>query len=355
MFARARLEPGSPEFEAYYEMRPENRKPDELTRRMPGLLSPETRYEDARLFASAKASFGLTEALRDAVDGRVTGMADDGAMSPDAETDYVKALASYYGAKDVGITDLRPYHVYSHVGRGSGEYGAPIEVEHQFAIAFTVEMAFDMVGAAPHAPTVIESARQYVESARVAVQLAGAIRALGWPARAHIDGNYRVIVPLVARDAGLGEIGRMGLLMTPREGPRVRLGVVTTDLELVAHAYEPDAAVIDFCAICRKCAECCPSRSIPLGDREEIDGALRWRIDPDTCYRYWNVIGTDCARCMAVCPFSHPDTLAHNLIRWGIGRSAAVRRVALKMDDAFYGRKPESREPPAWTDFGERG
>ncbi|MFQ6103859.1 MAG: hypothetical protein ACE5OP_06150 [Candidatus Glassbacteria bacterium] len=52
------------------------------------------------------------------------------------------------------------------------------------------------------------------------------IRNLGYPARTHIDGNYRVVCPLVARDAGIGEIGRMGLLMTPRLGPRVRIAVV---------------------------------------------------------------------------------------------------------------------------------
>ena len=46
------------------------------------------------------------------------------------------------------------------------------------------------------------------------VQLGYLIRSLAYPARTHIDGNYRVIAPLVARDAGLGEIGRMGLLMT---------------------------------------------------------------------------------------------------------------------------------------------
>ena len=41
MFARARLIPGSPNFEAYYKMRPENRKMDDSTRAKPGLLSPE--------------------------------------------------------------------------------------------------------------------------------------------------------------------------------------------------------------------------------------------------------------------------------------------------------------------------
>lgn len=51
----------------------------------------------------------------------------------------------------------------------------------------------------------------------------------GFNSRAHIDGDYELICPLVARDAGLGEIGRMGLLMTPRLGPRVRIAVVTTE------------------------------------------------------------------------------------------------------------------------------
>lgn len=65
------------------------------------------------------------------------------------------------------------------------------------------------------------------------MQLAEFMRSIGYPARAHIDGSYRVVCPLVARDAGLGEIGRMGLLMTPELGPRVRIAVVTTDLPLV--------------------------------------------------------------------------------------------------------------------------
>jgi ferredoxin len=196
----------------------------------------------------------------------------------------------------------------------------------------------------------METGKEYVEAARVGVQLAGAIRGLGYPARAHIDGNYRVIAPLVARDAGLGEIGRMTILMTPRQGPRVRLGVVTTDLELIPDSRRPDAAIIDFCNICEKCAQACPSQSIPYGPREEIDGANRWKLNPDTCFRYWNIAGTDCARCMAVCPFSHPDTFSHNLVRWGIARSGFFRRAALWMDDLFYGRKPAPHPVPDWVD-----
>jgi ferredoxin len=347
MFARARLEPGSDYFRAYYAMRPEHREPDDVTRKLPGLLSPHARFAAPLPFASAAGSFTLTEALRDAVDGPLG--APGPHPEPEAMTAWVKGLARYFGARDAGVARLEPHHVYSHVGRGTGSWGEAIPVSHRFAVAFTVEMAHEMILAGPAAAALMESARQYVESARVAVPLAAAIRALGHPARAHIDGNYRVIAPLVARDAGLGEIGRMGLLMTPRLGPRVRLGVVTTDLPLVPDGRAPDRSVLDFCRVCRKCAVNCPSRAIPFEDRVEIDGAWRWRIDSDRCFRYWNAVGTDCGRCMAVCPYSHADNLAHNLMRLALPHSGALRRLAVRADDLLYGRAPRPGRPPQWA------
>jgi len=347
MFARAYLIPGSPEYEAYYAMRPENQVADDKIRALPGLLSPAAKKANTLAFASARASFALTGALREEVEGPPDAVRSQ--LTAAQMTPYIKDLARYYGARTVGITELQPYHVYSHIGRGSGEYGAPITLDHRYAIAFTVEMDHAMMGPAPDAPTVMESARQYVEAARVALQLSYLIRWLGYPARAHIDGNYRVIAPLVARDAGLGEIGRMGLLMTPELGPRVRLGVVTTDLPLIPDQRSDDTSAIDFCRICKKCAENCPSRSIPLDDRQEIGGALRWRINSDSCFHYWNVTGTDCGLCMAVCPYSHPDNPAHNLMRWAVRRSGLARRAVLWMDDVFYGHKPVPRPAPGWV------
>jgi len=347
MFARARLQPGSPEYESYYTRHPEHLASDSRFRALPGLLSLQAKYANLYHFAVTNGSFDLTQVLREAVDGPVA--EEQPVTSIEEMTDYIKGLAHFLGALEVGITELQPYHVYSHIGRGTGVYGAPIEIEHTHAIAFTVEMDFAMVGTAPKSTLTMETAREYVEAARVAVQLANAIRNMGYAARAHIDGNYQVIAPLVARDAGLGEIGRMTLLMTPREGPRVRLGVVTTDLKVIPTPRKPEPAVIDFCNICKKCALNCPSRSISLDERQEIDGVLRWKLEEETCFRYWNAIGTDCGRCMSVCPYSHPDNRVHNLVRWGIARSGAFRRFALWMDDFFYGKHPEEREAPPWT------
>jgi len=338
VFARARLEPGSREYEVYYGMHPQLKAVDDRTRALPGLYSPEAEKAEPIAFASAKASFALTEALRENVDGPVAVTRHE--EQPETMARRVKELARYYGACAVGITELRPYHLYSRIGRGSGTWGTPVTLDHRWAIAFAVEMDHHMVRFAPEASVIMESAYQYVESARIGLQLAALIRSLGHPARAHIDGNYRLVAPLVARDAGLGEIGRMGILMHPRLGPRVRLGVVTTDLPLVADPPGDDPSVIDFCSICKKCAENCPTASIPFGDRTPVDDAHRWKIDSDACYRYWCVVGTDCARCMSVCPYSHPDNAAHNLVRWGVRRSAAARRALLWMDDLFYGRHP---------------
>jgi ferredoxin len=346
-FSRVRLRPGTAEHGAYYAMRPEKLRVDDEIRAMPGLLGGGAALAEPPLFAAAEGSFFLTEALREAVDGPVAETRLDAA--PAAMTAYLKSLAFYYGAESAGVAELRPEHVYSHIGRDFRRYGEPVPFEPGYALAFTVEMDLAMVRAAPRAPAVAESGRQYVEAARTAVQLAAAVRRMGYPARAHIDGCYRVIAPLVARDAGLGEIGRMGLLMTPRLGPRVRLGVVTTPLPLVPDRPARDAKVIDFCSRCRKCAVNCPARAIPDGPRTGPAGEERWRIDGDACFRYWNVVGTDCARCMAVCPYAHADSAFHRAVRWGVRRSSLFRRAAVRLDDVFYGRKPAAGPSPRWT------
>jgi ferredoxin len=347
MFARARLEPGSANYETYYAMRPANKAGDDRTRSLPGLLALDASEGNPPLFAATGATFDLIDTLRSMVEGQPTGERIE--QDPEGLASILKGLARYWGAHSVGITELQPYHVYSHIGRGSGEYGAPIRLDHAHALAFTVEMDRAMVDAAPAAPTLLESARQYAVAAQIAIQVADFLRSQGYPARAHIDGNYRVIAPLVARDAGLGELGRMGLLMTPALGPRVRLGVVTTEAPLFPDPRSDDPSVLDFCSECKKCADCCPVRAIPFGDREEIDGALRWRIKDDVCFRYWNVVGTDCARCMAVCPYSHPDSPIHDLTRWAVRHSGGVRRAAIWLDRVFYGPHPAPKPAPAWV------
>jgi ferredoxin len=345
MFSRRLLQPGTDRFENYYASHPEYRQLDGQFRAKPGLLAKGSQLYDPITFSAANANFETVKQFHAIVDGDP---APDLVECDAAEiTAFVKAWALRIGAVSVGVTELRDYHLYSHVGRGP-DFGKPIELTHRFAVAFTVEMSKEMIDSAPLGPTVMESAQQYLTSGTIAIQVAEFIRRLGYSARAHIDGNYRVVCPLIARDAGLGEIGRMGLLMTPELGPRVRIAVVTTGLSLVADDRDRDATVVDFCRICRKCADVCPPGAIPFAEPAEIDGVRRWQINQESCYTFWCAVGTDCARCVRACPYSHPDNFLHNLIRTGVRNSALFRRFALYMDDLFYDRKPPPAPVPRW-------
>ncbi|MGB3713212.1 MAG: reductive dehalogenase domain-containing protein [Candidatus Promineifilaceae bacterium] len=350
MFARRALEQGSDRYEAYYRNNPSKKELDEKFRKRPGLMAEGALYYEPLSAASAEASFATVASFQADLD-REENSTQQLPVNPDRMSQYLKRWSKKLGVVSSGITDLKDYHLYSHIGRGD-RYGEPVVLDHEFAFAITVEMDKQTLDHAPYGPTVMESAQQYLNSGAIAVQVAEFIRQLGYSARAHIDGSYRVICPLVARDAGLGEIGRMGLLITPELGPRVRLAVVTTDMPLSTDKRKRDQTMIDFCSICLKCADVCPSKSIPFGQREEIDGVLRWRIDPESCFTYWCTIGTDCGLCMRCCPFSHPDNTMHNIVRAGVRRSAPFRRLALTLDDLFYGRIPARTEVPSWMEVG---
>ena len=210
-----------------------------------------------------------------------------------------------------------------------------------------------MIRHAPDSATTTETALKYFEVGKVAMLVARYINLLGYEARAHVDGNYRVICGPIAVDAGLGEMGRLGLLMTPQFGPRLRLSVVTTDLPLTQD--QPiHFGVQHFCDVCRKCASNCPSQAIATGNKAVYRGVEKWQSDQERCYRFWRVQGSDCSICIKVCPYSHPSTPLHNLVRWAIRHNRLARRVALWGDDLFYGRRPAERfELPNWHARGD--
>lgn len=345
MFSRCELVPESKRYINYYKQHPQKESLDNNFRQKPGLLASNALYYNKQAFEDAIVSFSAIKLLHNRVDG--TPNKEKQQTNPKEISEYLIKWVKQLGALDVGFASLKPYHFYSIKGRGE-EYGKKIESNHRFAIAFTVEMRREMIKPAPKASIVMESARQYLNSGEIAVQIAEFIRSMGYDARAHIDGNYQVICPLVARDAGLGEIGRMGLLMTPKKGPRVRIAVVSTNLKLITHSYKPDNSVLDFCIMCKKCASSCPSASIEFTQPKLREGIKRWKINSESCYTYWCITGTDCGRCMSVCPYSHPEGGLHIFIRWGIKKSHLFRLIAVKMDDFFYGKKPKPHPLPSW-------
>jgi len=266
----------------------------------------------------------------------------------------VKGLSRNLGADLAGIAEINPAWIYSHRGElfyeNWEDWGREIQVGHRYAVVFATEMSFRMVGTAPHSPTMMESMKNYAKGAYIATQVAAYIANLGYSATANHLRHYDALMVPLAVDAGLGELGRLGYLMTKAFGPRIRLSAVTTDLPLIPDK-PVDLGVADFCRICRKCALCCPSGSIPPGDREEVNGTLRWKMNAETCFDYWGRVGTDCNVCMRVCPWSHARTFPHSLIVALVSRNSISRRIFSVMDDIFYGKRPRPKRPPEWARF----
>jgi hypothetical protein len=65
----------------------------------------------------------------------------------------------------------------------------------------------------------------------------------------------------------------------------------------------------------------------------------------------WGKVGTDCNVCMKVCPWSHANTMPHQMIKWLVSRNSISRRLFAVMDDIFYGKRPKARPAPKWAQF----
>ncbi|NIM59696.1 MAG: 4Fe-4S dicluster domain-containing protein [Candidatus Aminicenantes bacterium] len=344
IFTRFEYEEGTETYEEYYSRRPEYKKIDDEIRKIPDILSLPHLKKNPILNSLASAEFDFLEHQITQVSGKEN--KEKSQLSPSENTRIIKEIIKYLGSDLCGISSLDQTYVYSHVGRGPEHYGEEINLEHKYAIAFALEMDLGMVAAAPKEPVIVETGKKYVEAARISIIVADFIRRLGYPARAHIAGsNYQAMLPPLAWLAGLGELGRLGILITSKYGPRARLGLVTTDLPLVVDRSRK-LGIQNFCQKCQKCARNCPAQAIPYEEKTEENGVMKWVLNREECYKFWRKAGTDCAVCIYVCPYSKSDNAFHGLIRKMTENSSAAQSFSIWADDLFYGRIPLRRKSP---------
>lgn len=336
MFARAARRPGTAQYEEYYSRHPELKKTDDRIRNMPVLLEPGGRHYDQKITAEAKRFF--TDIRDIAPDGDTVAEWGERIRSSADPTSTVKKMVSALGAVGVGCAPLDEGFIYSHKGRFDREYGDDIDLGHPSVVVFLVEMDFDAMRHAPRAEALRESARQYFRAASISRSVVAVLKELGYSAKDHYYTHYDLILPPLAVRAGLGELGRLNILIADRYGCRVRIGAISTDMPLTYDS--PVSLGADhFCSICKKCADCCPSRALSVEEKEEVLGVWKWPTDIERCYSYWRALGTDCAICMAVCPFSHRDDWFHSLARWIVKLGPWTHRAMLLFDDLIYGRE----------------
>jgi epoxyqueuosine reductase len=108
-----------------------------------------------------------------------------------------------------------------------------------------------------------------------------------------------------ATRAGLGWVGKSGLLVTRQFGPRIRLATVLTDMPLPVG--EPVAA--GECDRCKACARACPASAIEgrewqAGVEREalVDARACWETSRRLLRERVGVDNAVCGVCLSVCP-----------------------------------------------------
>jgi len=162
-------------------------------------------------------------------------------------------------------------------------------------------------------------------------KLAAILREQGGAARAYVDTGPVLEKPL-SMQAGLGWQGKNTLLIHPKLGTWLLLGVVVTTLEI-----PPDEAGHDHCGNCTACMDVCPTRAI----------TAPYQLDARRCLAYLLIehhgpipeefrvaVGNrlfGCDDCLDVCPWN----------RW----AQTTRDTALAAREY-----PDLREMLTWTE-----
>lgn len=184
----------------------------------------------------------------------------------DSLTDYIKRVARRFGAVEVGVASAENL---TGPPEADMRYVMP---EAKTAVMYYVVLDEGLIRKYLGKEDIWLYRNHFFENLQrlgdIGVAVAEALREKGFKAEPQSpNGVYRpgsnlaegLVPPFSLRygavAAGLGSIGRSGVMMTAQYGARVQLGGVITDAEL-----EPDSPVEeDFCDDCMICVKSCPT------------------------------------------------------------------------------------------------
>ena len=276
--------------------------------------------------------------------------------SPQEAALSIKSAARLYGALRCGITsrnkrwDYDPMYDIHTEREYTWEKDFPFEPKT--VIVILVEMDYHAMGAAPAWMTDATTGDGYAQAIKIAGQLTIFLRQLGYNAVASMNGEG--INAPYAIAAGLGEGARNGSIITPKQGPRVRISKVYTDFDAVEIDKPRTFGVASFCLNCKRCADSCPPKAITFEKQSweptysadpdytwhASRGVLKFHNDAKKCAKFWIDNDGACANCIAACPYNKPDFWHHRLVdAQNVLAPGPVHAIMREMDILFgYGK-----------------
>ncbi len=258
--------------------------------------------------------------------------AEKAQLDTHAAAELVKTTGYFLGVDAIGLSRCPDWTWYSHDAAGE-----PIDPPHDNAISMIIDQGFETMEGASGDDwiSVAQSMRAYLRFSLLGGVVARQLRNLGYEAKAHSVMDGEVLQPPLLLLSGLGEVSRIGeVILNPYLGPRLKSGVVTTDLPM-AHDKPIDFGLQSFCEACKKCARECPSGAITAGPKLMFNGYEIWKSDSQKCatYRITTEGGAMCGRCMKTCPWNLEGVLGDAVFRWTAMKVPGSAPALAKLDD----------------------
>ena len=201
----------------------------------------------------------------------------------------IKAKAQELGFGEVGFTKFDKRYTY----KSKKDW---VKFPHAVCIAY--EQPYEATQAAPGPKAVLFSGT-YRACGSAALHLAEYIRSLGYHAQVHNptddSGPY---IPMFV-EAGLGQLGANGQLLSPHFGSRARLLIITTDAQ-VTYDQPVDYGVHSLCDVCQVCVNRCPGRAL-IREKVWWRGVYKNKVIYRRCVPMLAKYES-CSVCMKVCP-----------------------------------------------------
>ena len=169
------------------------------------------------------------------------------------------------------------------------------------ALVLGMEMDKDLLDEAPSPSDKLYDFEVYVESGKRVFDVARFVRSRGYRCYVRVPFDGWIKYPPHAINAGLGELGAMGVVVTKQYGPRVRWTMISIDADI--EIDKPvDLNMAAYCDDCMLCVKACPADAISE-ERIWWRGVLKRKNNDTKCFPYF-VKYEGCAICLKVCPIN---------------------------------------------------
>jgi ferredoxin len=215
-------------------------------------------------------------------------------ISPQQLKDF-ELKAKEYGVKAIAYTKIPPELIFQQRA-----------INYDNAIVLIMEMDRSKIAKAPSLSTFKMVFQTYDELGIATNKLTELLRKNNFNAHGSHPLGGLVLYPPLAKKAGLGWLGKHGLLITPQCGSRQRISAIFTNIQNLPFSQSNEHEWIEkFCESCNICIKICPPKAI-LKTPIIHPSKRETHLDRSKCLPYF-VNNHGCSICLKVCPFSNKE------------------------------------------------